>query len=370
MATRTLPQRPCSLRSGARKLMAVCVGGALLAGGISAAGQHLNALSGPTTVPGEGVWQSNTAECSISSEKNGTPEPASLMLSKEKLTATLKCSGTDNQVVPQTQTSVCVLKPENTVTTCGTADNQITLRSLLGASEEITWKKIPATKDAQAERQEWSLELKETQLPLSDKEFFVGCQNKKKTGDDVSCKLTVKVDAPPSTVKENVVSCAYGHSSNSDILKVEMSETNNTLTLACGKEGSVTPEKFASNYCVDADNLDKCSKSYKEILPMYQEKWWTTENKENHSVKLAIPTTDFPSTDQRFYIGCLPASRNVETPDNEASGRQAEEQTTAAGTPCKVEVTVKAASAASVADGVTVSPAVGATALIGLVFFS
>ncbi|PFH37762.1 SAG-related sequence [Besnoitia besnoiti] len=303
---------------------------------------------------------------------NGTPKPDTLTLSKQSLVVSLQCSGQDNQIVPSTVTNVCVDEKENTIQTCKTgpdSSKQIKLQSLLGAREEITWTKDPPGGEGKGATQgeNWILRLNESQLPSSDKQFFVGCI-KKDDSNDTNCKLTVKVEAPPSAVKDNVVSCAYGHTSNPSPVKVELTQGKNSFTLVCGKDGTVKPATYNTDYSEDASLEDKSLKKITEILPTFDEKWWTAE-KEQGSVVLTIPQTDFPSADKTFFLGCSPtASTSAEKPGRGSLAQKDTEQAQDGSTTCRVEVTVKAGSSPSSASGgaLYVAAAAGTTALAGL----
>ncbi|PFH36169.1 SAG-related sequence [Besnoitia besnoiti] len=290
------------------------------------------------------------AKCELNPDNNKEqPSPPTVELSKDQLSAKLQCTGQGNKVVPQKTTDVCTSEKEDaTVEECEKRTNakHITLEALLEAGSPIHWANAALSPPPDS-GEEWSLELHESQLPLSDKTFFIGC---KKQGDDENpgCKLTVFIKAKASSAEKNVVACAYGKDSNTDQpLQVELTKENNTLELLCGKEGSVRPEAYQTTFCEDAD-MKTCGISYSELLPKFDKSWWAEGSPAQTTAKLIIPPTDFPAEDMTFYMGCsageaspeeqkLLASENVEQPASKVPA-------------CRVLVTVKAKAMSSLAQ--------------------
>ncbi|PFH37760.1 SAG-related sequence [Besnoitia besnoiti] len=364
---------PACFTSHVRRLTAVCVGGVLLlsSGQGFASPLQDGLLSRRLQQQGAGEAGSKPdITCNIPAGGDASPNPGSVTLSKTKLTALVKCTGENIHAVPEGMKKVCVARDTNSsLQTCLNGDQmQVPLQQLLPSSDALTWTEEPES-DKTAASKQWSLQLKEEQLPFSDKEFFVGCRGQSDSDASQSpCKVTVQVEARPSSVKKNVVSCAYGHTSNPETLKVEMSEETNTLTLVCGTDGKIKPPAYSSSYCSGA-SLENCSASFTEILPKFEEKWWTAEDNQpsSNSVKLTIPPTDFPSANQRFYVGCSPVPEKDEKPVRGRVSEHSEGQVKKEPTTCKVEVIVRAArSAASATGGTLLACVSGAVALTGL----
>ncbi|PFH37761.1 SAG-related sequence [Besnoitia besnoiti] len=155
--------------------------------------------------------------------KNKNPEPAGLTMSKERLSISLQCSAARSSL-QMSRMSV----HRAAQTRYKLASLAVTNRNKLGSKPSRAQRKHHVEQDVSRKKDvppgaQWSLQLKDSQLPLSDKELFVGRQ-KQNQDDDAKCTLSVKVEAPPSTVKENAVSCAYGHPSNPSPVKVELAQ--------------------------------------------------------------------------------------------------------------------------------------------------
>nr|CCA30047.1 SRS domain-containing protein [Neospora caninum Liverpool]CEL71260.1 TPA: SRS domain-containing protein [Neospora caninum Liverpool] len=388
----TMEQRRGGLKSRARKLMAVCMGGVLLLSGGVVAGDYLRegtrqrnlqAVSREATQT-EPVFSGQVATCTLSpggdGASTGDDATSALTLSKDNLTATLKCSGKDYVAIPQKMTKVCAATVQDpSVKNCktdpqGTENgNQVTLESLLGSTRSIEWTKTEATPN-QNTGEEWTLELQEADLPLSDKAFFVGCDKNEahqllslEGKAAVDCKVDVNVKARPSSVTDNnVVICAYGKDSNPEPLKVEMTTEKNTLTVQCGSEGSLNPESYATQYCDLQGELENCTlKMFEDILPTFATSWWSKADDGNSAI-LTIPAAEFPESEHQFRLGCVPKTADSEQPDTAAKGgEKGESQTAATTSNCDVIVTVRSGSSAS-SSGQLVSAIAGAAAMTGL----
>ncbi|CBZ49967.1 srs domain-containing protein [Neospora caninum Liverpool] len=348
------------LRSKVRKLMAVCLGGVLLiSGGGAVAGEPFEGLLRRSLTSGrDGNRDGTAATNSVATcqGKNGsatTPTPATLTLSKSSLTAEVKCLGETNTPAPEDRANVCdgqtgSTDPEDESNACAIGTQKlgttVTLQALLGANRNIQWtEKSISDSGAGTARM---LKLNEADLPRTDKTFFVGCKKQAGAAANPSCKVTVNVNARPSSVDDkNVVTCAYGEDSNQKAVEVEMSQDKNTLTIDCGKDGSMQPAAYTSQYCFpEGDTLEECSKAnYSDILPTFETSWWTEAENDSSPTVLTIPKTDFPGEDQRLLLGCAPKSTAAQNPTKRSS--QSESVTTS----CRVVVIVKAVNAASAA---------------------
>ncbi|CBZ49969.1 SAG1-related sequence 2, related [Neospora caninum Liverpool] len=371
------------LRSKVRKLMAVCLGGVLLiSGGGAVAGEPFEGLLRRSLTSGrDGNRDGTAATNSVATcqGKNGSataPTPATLTLSKSSLTAEVKCLDETNTPAPKGLDNVCVAKTTEDIVEDSVSNDckfgsdtgrTVTLETLLGANQKIQWTEKNISDSDTGTGTARMLKLNEADLPRTDKTFFVGC--KKQAGADAnpSCKVTVNVNARPSSVDDkNVVTCAYGEDSNQKAVEVEMSQDKNTLTIDCGKDGSMQPAEFTSQYCSpEGDTLEECSKAnYSDILPTFETSWWTEAENDSSPAVLTIPKADFPGEDQRLLLGCAPKSTAAETP-GKASGPSGSATT---ATSCRVVVTVKAASSASSASftSQTVAATAGATVLPAL----
>ncbi|KEP60551.1 UNVERIFIED_CONTAM: SAG-related sequence SRS16E [Hammondia hammondi] len=386
-----MQQRRGGFKTKARMLMAVCVSGVLLlSNGPSAANKVTEGLqsqnSGPGAATQEGpTFEGEVAKCVLKtttaeSDNSRAKDATGLTLSKENLAVSLECSGEKNAIVPKDQKKVCSATPNAKVADCNEADTnkQITLKSLLGTSGDIQWKKTIVSTDSKGEVM--TLKIQESELPFFDKAFFVGCEEDKKPerkSHATECKVTVSVKARPSTVGENnIITCAYGKDSNPRPLEMEMSADKNTLTIDCGTDGSLQPTRYTEDYCVTDDSqLESCTtKKFSEILPTFSPSWWVSDS-QNGSAKLTIPESGFPEEEQQFRLGCVP-KKTTESPQGSPSAKTEKEegaQNTGASTSnCSVIVTVKASNYSSLASSTAPTAAVasGAAALTGLFVFS
>nr|CCA30046.1 SRS domain-containing protein [Neospora caninum Liverpool]CEL71259.1 TPA: SRS domain-containing protein [Neospora caninum Liverpool] len=387
-----MDQRRGGFRSRARKLMALCIGGVLLLSGGHAGADYLREgtlqrdldQQPEAETQTEPVFSGQVATCTLPAEgvgaSTGGGATSALTLSKGNLTATLRCSGTDYVAIPKLMKQVCSATVEDpSVKNCKTDtqvtgnDKQITLESLLGSSRSIEWTKTEATPN-QNTGEEWTLELQEADLPLSDKGFFVGCDKNEarqrlslEGKAAVDCKVDVNVKARPSSVTDNnVVTCAYGKDSNPEPLKVEMTTEKNTLTVQCGSEGSLNPESYATQYCDPEGELNDCTqKMFEDILPTFATSWWSKAD-DGNSATLTIPPAEFPESEHQFRLGCVPKTADSEQPDTAAKGGETGESDTAATTSnCDVIATVRSGSSPS-SSGQLVPTIAGAAALAGL----
>ncbi|CBZ50535.1 srs domain-containing protein [Neospora caninum Liverpool] len=389
------------VKSKARKLVAICMGGALLlSSGQAVAGplperlQDKGFQQQKTVTSVQPAISGATATCTFPTAGAGgaavTPGGGILTLAKESLSATLQCSVQDSSTlstIPQNlETKVCVAKEQGSkaVDSCTIGQTELDgtetdLNHLLGAKREIEWTKTPESQGRIAQATTaWNLKLLESDVPFSDKSFFVGCQETQSQGKNGSaqtkstCTVTVNVEARASSVGENnVVTCAYGKNSNPKPLEVDMTTANNTLTIDCGSEGSLSPASYETQFCDPQEkDLKNCAKKdYVDILPTFRTTWWTTEN-EGSSVKLTIPETEFPESEQTFRVACVPRTANSEESDPAAKARASEgAQTDVTTSNCNVVVTVKSGSAAS-STGQLVATVSGAVALLGLLLGS
>ncbi|CBZ54365.1 SRS domain-containing protein [Neospora caninum Liverpool] len=364
-----MDQRRGGFKSRARKLMAVCMGGVLLLSCGQAAAEYLregtlqrNLQGTPAAGTQNGPeFQGQVATCTLSEGSDGgrtaVDATGALTLSKDNLTVTLMCAGAKNQAVPLTLTKVCSATVQNpTVAECKTDTDgkQITLESLLGSNRSIAWKNTSqAAEEKQTNGEERALELQATDLPISDRRFFVGCDKnndeKAPLSPSAECKVDVNVKARPSSVTDNnVVICAYGKDSNPEPLKVEMTTEKNTLTIQCGSEGSLNPETYATQYCDLQGEVGNCTlKTFEDIFSTYATSWWLKAD-DSRSATLTIPETDFPESEHQFRLGCVHKPANTEQPlPNEESSKTGSSQPVATTSNCNVIVIVRSGNSAS-----------------------
>ncbi|PFH37052.1 SAG-related sequence [Besnoitia besnoiti] len=362
-------QRRGGFKSKPRKWMAFFVGQLLLLlSGVASADLRRGGDMG-RRASGDAVEDlRDTVECKVAPDpETAATSLAPVILSSTKLTTTLHCVAKGSTMIPTAPEKVCVTKQNATVKECATTsddDNKhaVALKELLGETSEARW--IEAQPVPPETGNAWTLKLKESDLPFADKSFFVGCQN---SGSNQHCRVDVTVKARPSVVVDNVVTCAYGSESNSETLKVEITEEKSTLTIECGNDGSIVPTSYGTVYC-GSDDLTSCEKSYSDILPNYAKTWWKEEGVQRDVATLTIPKQNFPAEDKQFYIGCSPMSVEGASKASGIAKGESERPAVPGVSVCKVLVTVKAAGSISSGESGLhiVGGASGAAVLIGL----
>ncbi|PFH36167.1 SAG-related sequence [Besnoitia besnoiti] len=358
-------RRGGGLMPKARRFLSICLGGTLLLSGLKGIegsfedGLRLRGVEGNSEDPSS---PATVATCQL--QGDSPLDKTELTLSKESPTVTVHCKDEPFEFVPQKNTEVCVPEEEGaTLKDCKENSGKgtsmaVPLENLLGTKGPIQWSgNGVADKVGNKER---TLKLDESQLPFADKSFFVGCLNTPEEEPE-ECKVKVSVLARESSVKDNVVTCAYGADSNkASPLKVDLTEANSTLELFCGTEGMVQPEYYTSKFC-NEEPMTNCDKLYKDILPGFETTWWTKANGGNESVKLTVSASGFPSEDQSFYIGC--SLRTIQTTPGVPLRSPPVATPAASSSRCKLLVTVKAATS----DASAVPPAGAAATASGIV---
>ncbi|CBZ49961.1 srs domain-containing protein [Neospora caninum Liverpool] len=359
--TSRMAHRCGGIRSKARKLVAVCMGGVLLfSGGGAVSAESVegllrrNLVSSPRDTGAETNTAENVATCTLEGNPvsvRASSSSLTLSLSQGTLSATVQCQGDGYTFVPSEETHVCDgqavdSKGGSRAVSCtiGTKNmgNPVTLQDLLGTSNPVQWN-IPHS-ETQNEGEQRTLTLTEADLPRTDKSFMVGCQK----ATNSPCNVTVNVNARPSSVNDkNVVTCAYGKDSNPKPVEVEMSENKNTLTIDCGTDASMYPQDYTSHYCApESESKEQCiKKNYSDVLGTFDSSWWSTQQK-GISATLTIPKTDFPPEDQSLLVACVPESLSTENTKKANSIPHSVTGITA----CRVLVTVKKANSASTAS--------------------
>ncbi|KEP61411.1 UNVERIFIED_CONTAM: SAG-related sequence SRS16A [Hammondia hammondi] len=371
--TGSMQRRRGEFEAEARMLISFCMVGALLLSSGQAVARQLRKENLNISV----VQKYETIDPSISGTNATCTFPAaggtgaleaanasnSLTLSKGHLKATLNCSGGGTgqiSTIPNDlAASVCDPSKRGnesngcTIESSKVSGQEVELQRLLGAKRSIQWTQKTDTSNLEKQpNTEWILELLESDLPLTQKTFFVGCQKTTSARTDSettvsTCTVTVNVEARASAAENNIVTCAYGKDSNTNPLQVDMTTENNTLTVDCGSEGTLSPETTSAQYCdPQSTDLKNCTKKFVDILPKFVTDWWTNLTSANAST-LTIPTTDFPDSEQQFRLGCVP---NTAPQSDPSDSRVVEQPQVSAPTTCSVLVTVKAASSASYAS--------------------
>ncbi|PFH37051.1 SAG-related sequence [Besnoitia besnoiti] len=345
----SLRGRRDAFMSQARMLVAFCIGGFIL---LSSGGAAANNVIGERVRREqvgeiEEILHGIVAKCQVASGGGSAENSTLVTLSKKRgLTTTVHCADNGTESVPKSLEKVCISKANDTIDTCsktetddGEGDRVAGLNAILEHGDDLTWATVSSL--PQEKGKAWTLTLEEANLPFTDKSFFVGC--KEQSSGTKSCRVDVTVQARPSSVVDNIVTCAYGAESNPNILKVDLRKERNTLVLACGKDGSVVPASYDTKYCVD-DKLSECENKYEDLFPNYATAWWSKETDKSSPMKLTVPKEGFPSEEKTFYIGC--AATSVKKSGIVGASPRPEVESPEGTTDCRVMVTVTAAGSA------------------------
>ncbi|CBZ53691.1 SRS domain-containing protein [Neospora caninum Liverpool] len=205
-----------------------------------------------------------------------------------------------------------------------------------------------------------SLTLPKSNFPLTNKKFFVGCQEQEgrvnrlleRTPAKKSCVVTVQVEAKKSSLHENVLTCGYGANSNTEKTPVAtLTSDNNALTIVCGSEGQLHPTGTPTTAFLCDISTEECSTAVKltDVFPNFKEAWITVEG-ETGSNKLVIPEDGFPEEDKMILLGCSLKTASGEDSKKKQNTTVQEEPT------CKVKVVIPAGGRASAAASGPSSP--------------
>ncbi|KFH01763.1 SAG-related sequence SRS38D [Toxoplasma gondii VAND] len=293
-------------------------------------------------VPGEGV-----TKCTCAAQESTNPKALEASFSEKLSALELACEQQSFAPEDPDNKRVC---PADTSDFKDCKDNQANTKSidlttlLTGDTESIKWETV--TREAQGTTKK--LSIPPANLPYTDQSFAVGCLDSSKT--TAKCKLTVTIEARASVTQDQIVTCAYGKTSNQKHQSIKLSPSQNKFTLVCGKDGEVLPTNYQSTFCVRKDGVDaraECSGNYTDVIPAYETQWWKHDAAQ-HTFTLEIPEGGFPEKETQIMVGCQKSKKAAGT-DKEVR----EEASSDSPTVCSVDVTIEAvASSASLSGGV------------------
>ncbi|CBZ51282.1 srs domain-containing protein [Neospora caninum Liverpool] len=294
--------------------------------------------------------QMTTCVCST---RHGGKEEASdstdtATLSESSNGIAIQCPKPTFEFVPSDASTVCTAETaehtERPLEGCSKKSSNASIANLLNLATDAH---IPKWTTATSEH---TLVVPEDAFPLVDKSFIAGCFNK--NGDEPNgkeCVVKVSVKARTSAVKDGVLTCAYGTESNSSVPEVTLNSENNSLTILCGSEGVMQPNKdsLTAYYCAGSNTTDCKEVNLTEIMPTFTSSWWITDENNDNAPKLVIPEDGFPSQKETILLGCNP-NKNVVSRAEDGEGSTAAQLPT-----CKVKVTLSAQSSGSDASNVS-----------------
>ncbi|PFH35264.1 SAG-related sequence [Besnoitia besnoiti] len=298
-----------------------------------------------------------TCVCESLEAKGGQAQSVNAAtLSESANTLQVQCTE-PSTFVPSDLDSVCTgATQEASITTCQASKDtstKVKISTLLSKEAD------PGTKWTTKDQKSHSLVIPSTDFPLVDRHFFVGCT---KIPGDKSCVVNVTLNARTSALVGNVLTCAYGETSNLSIPKVALDSTNDSLTVVCGGEGAMPESNGAPTIflCKDPET-DVCTKveDITGVFPGFTKDWWTPDREHEGGRTLTVPKSGFPVDPKTIMLGCLksPPPSDAET---------AKDALSAADLPtCKVKVTISAGASSFSA----MKALVGAYALITLTLF-
>ncbi|PFH32477.1 SAG-related sequence [Besnoitia besnoiti] len=147
--------------------------------------------------------------------------------------------------------------------------------------------------------------------------------------------------------------------------QITITPSHNAFTLTCGDQGEVLPTLHTQTYCIIGEKTDaeaKCSGSYADVLPGYEETWWKAGNSKN-SFTLTIPTDKFPKESATIMVGCGKATTST--------AERIEPESALSPSVCSVDVTIEGTGSSILSSALprnltTVLSAVGASGLTAL----
>ncbi|PFH36804.1 SAG-related sequence [Besnoitia besnoiti] len=171
---------------------------------------------------------------------------------------------------------------------------------LVSTSGSVEWK---PSNISSVDNQSKVLSVPKEKLPYIDGQFIVGCSDSK--GSTTKCKVAVTVAARATETKDQQVTCSYGKDSNKKHQTITLSPSQNSFTLVCGEKGEIVQTNYKKTYCdVSEENaaVKDCHGKYKDILPGYEEGWWT--DGEEKSFTFTIPEDKFPKVGAKMMVQC------------------------------------------------------------------
>ncbi|KEP61477.1 UNVERIFIED_CONTAM: SAG-related sequence SRS36B [Hammondia hammondi] len=273
--------------------------------------------------------------------------PPTVSLSEESNGITIECDQAKFTFVPSTGTDVCVSKDaQNTLAVCNDSTTKTSIKEFLNLDTDDLPKWTTSNNNGRH-----TLFFPEHAFPLTEKRFYAGCisTGSGKRTQQEECLVTASVKARRSSVKDAVLTCAYGTESNKAVPEVTLNSAKNSLTIVCGNEGTMQPtkESLTAYQCSGAKNENCKTVKLTEVMPSFTPIWWAEDEKNKNAPKLVIPEGGFPAQEESILLGCKQNSP--------AAAKEAESGTTPAVElpECKVKVTLSAQSSVSQASNVS-----------------
>ncbi|KEP61478.1 UNVERIFIED_CONTAM: SAG-related sequence SRS36A [Hammondia hammondi] len=254
-------------------------------------------------------------------------------LSQSSNGITVNCS--TGTFVPSDTSKICIGEGQDERLAACNANKVSTIKEFLGVADDT---------NAPQWTSDHALTIPTEQFPLIDKTFFAGCLSNSGTNQGTKeCLVPVSVKARASTVKNGVLTCAYGTESNNSVPAVTLDAKNNSLTIICGTEGQMQPKKdsLSAYHCTSSSTEDCKTLNLNQVMPTFTESWWTPVDTDSNTFKLVIPEGGFPVEEETILLGCT-ENNKVQVSNGDGDNDTAVKLPT-----CKVSVTLTAQPAVS-----------------------
>lgn len=241
------------------------------------------------------------------SETGEPPEPMELAATVSQRRPTLRVECFPAYATPYPVGRVCPME-SNGLINCSdipSDDNTkmapISIESLLSPGErKVSWSKAGRTSDR---GESLVLTVPHERFPLVEKYFSVGCKGRE--SDDTLCDVVVTLQPKATMTWDNIVTCAYGRTSNEKRQRVILTPEKNSVTIDCGEPGAMIPPNYTDNcYTYNKELSDENLLQFSEILPGYTKAWWSHDTANPHMFTFTIPRDKFPFDARKFALGC------------------------------------------------------------------
>ncbi|PFH37591.1 SAG-related sequence [Besnoitia besnoiti] len=260
---------------------------------------HVRAKEGPGTLQTHG---SNIFSCS---PHNGDPDSAeaAVTLSPESPMMSLECSD-GGEFMPRygtlsTLLDVCKSSATNKKE-CETS--RAALTDFVPKAERQWYSTIQILNEQKKPNgYKYTFQVPDEGFPPVRTQYKFGCQYE--TGE--YCMLTATVEPASTRAGSQTATCVYLEDGPANF-QLNMTQSHNAITVACGKLSVPLPEKHHFEYCSgNSVEPERCvPKPMTDILPRYRPVYWTGTKQSVEGAVFEIPEEDFPSKPVSFRIGC------------------------------------------------------------------
>ncbi|PFH38488.1 SAG-related sequence SRS29C [Besnoitia besnoiti] len=134
-------------------------------------------------------------------------------------------------------------------------------------------------------------------FPVAGEEFSIGCKG------IYTCMLTVFLQLRSPRYEIQEAGCSYN--ANKRLPQIVMNQDKNVLTVMCRPDGEMFPPDYKDKHCTETPFGPCLERRYSEVLPRYNETWWSGDPSSMEGASLTIPKDSFPKTTQHFTVVCI-----------------------------------------------------------------